>query len=95
MTEVTFQKFDASAHLTDQEDIEKYLELAFEEGDTKTIQLVLRDIAKAQGMSKLSQKTGLNRESLYKALSPQGNPSFANILKITQALDLKLTLTHA
>ncbi|OKL50474.1 addiction module antidote protein [Boudabousia marimammalium] len=94
MSEVTFRRFDASAYLADSKDIEDYLALAIEEGDAKTIQLVLRDIAKAQGMTQLAKDTGLNRESLYKALSAQGNPSFASILKITQALGLKLTLRH-
>lgn len=95
MAKVTYQRFDASRYLDSPESAEEYLALALEEGDARTIQLVLRDIASAYGMSELAKKTGLNRESLYKALSAKGNPSFANILKITNALDLKLVLTHA
>ena len=92
MSTVTYSKFDASKYLTDEEAIREYFRIALEEGDSKTIQLVLRDIAKAQGMSSLADKTGLNRESLYKSLSATGNPSFSSILKIMDALDLQITL---
>ena len=69
-----------------------YLAIALEDGDTKTVQVVLRDIARARGMSQLAKDTGLNRESLYKSLSKDGNPSFAAITKIMKALGLKITL---
>ncbi|CAM4130571.1 addiction module antidote protein [Corynebacterium belfantii] len=95
MNTVTYRKFDASKYLTDDEAIRDYLAIALEDGDTKTIQLVLRDIAKAQGMSELARKTNLNRESLYKSLSAEGNPSFASIMKIMEALGLKVTLSNA
>lgn len=95
MNTVTYRKFDASKYLTDDESIRDYLAIALEDGDTKTIQLVLRDIAKAQGMSELARKTNLNRESLYKSLSAEGNPSFASIMKIMEALGLKVTLSNA
>nr|WP_257162694.1 addiction module antidote protein [Corynebacterium cystitidis] len=56
---------------------------------------MLRDIARAHGMTQLAQQTGVNRKSLYKTLSKDGNPSFATITKIMKALGLKLTLaTH-
>ena len=79
-------------YLNDKEAMQDYLSIALEDGDTKAIQLVLRDIAKAQGMSELARKTNLNRESLYKSLSAKGNPSFASIMKIMDALGLKITL---
>ena len=50
----------------------------------------LGDIARAEGMSKVAKKTGLGRESLYKALSPDGNPALATILKVLKAFDLTL-----
>ncbi len=93
MSTVTYSAFDASKYLKDDEAIRDYLAIALEDGDTKTIQLVLRDIAKAQGMSELARKTNLNRESLYKSLSAEGNPSFASIMKIMEALGLKITLS--
>ena len=50
----------------------------------------LGDIARAKGMTRISKETGLARESLYKALSPDGNPEFATVLKVVKALGLKL-----
>lgn len=90
----SFHSFDASKYLKSEQDMQEYLAMALEEGDAKTIQLVLRDIAKAKGMSKLAERTKLNRESLYKSLSKEGNPSFATILKVTKALGLKITLAR-
>lgn len=92
MNEVTFSAFDASKYLDTAEAINDYLAIALEDGDTKTVQLVLRDIARAHGMTQLAKETQLNRESLYKSLSKEGNPSFATITKIVKALGLKMTL---
>ena len=50
----------------------------------------LGDVARAKGMSEIAQAAGLGRESLYKALSPEGNPEFATVLKVMRALGLKL-----
>lgn len=92
MNEVTFSAFDASKYLETDEAINDYLTIALEDGDTKTVQVVLRDIARAHGMTQLAKETQLNRESLYKSLSREGNPSFATITKIMKALGLKMTL---
>ncbi len=92
MNEVTFSAFDASKYLDTDEAINDYLATALEDGDTKTVQVVLRDIARAHDMTQLAKETQLNRESLYKSLSKEGNPSFANITKIMKALGLKMTL---
>lgn len=92
---VTFAAFDASKYLDSQAAIDDYLSIALEDGDTKTVQLVLRDIARAHGMTQLARETGLNRESLYKSLSREGNPSFENIAKIVKALGLKMSLAVA
>lgn len=93
MTEVTFSGFDASKYLDTDEAINDYLAIALEDGDTKTVQVILRDIARAHGMTQLAKETQLNRESLYKSLSKEGNPSFASITKIMKALGLKMTLS--
>ena len=93
MNEVTFSAFDASKYLDTDEAINDYLAIALEDGDTKTVQVVLRDIARAHGMTQLTKETQLNRESLYKSLSKEGNPSFASITKIMKALGLKMTLS--
>ena len=93
MNEVTFSAFDASKYLDTDEAINDYLAIALEDGDTKTVQVVLRDIARAHGMTQLAKETHLNRESLYKSLTKEGNPSFASITKIMKALGLKMTLS--
>ncbi|MFM8865932.1 MAG: addiction module antidote protein [Limnohabitans sp.] len=82
--------WDAAEHLQTEEDMVAYLEAAFEEGDPALIAAALGDIARAKGMTQVARETGLGRESLYKALSAQGNPEFATILKVVQALGLRL-----
>ena len=82
--------WDPSEHLETEEDMAKYLEIALEENDAAVIAAALGDIARAKGMSQLSRETGLGRESLYKALSHEGNPNFSTILKVLQALGLRL-----
>jgi probable addiction module antidote protein len=57
--------------------------------------MALGAIARAKGMSQLARETGLGRESLYKALSGEGNPSFATFLKVVRALCIKLHAAHA
>jgi probable addiction module antidote protein len=84
------RRWDAAEYLRDDADMAAYLEAALEDGDPKLITLVLGDIARAKGMAKLARATGLGRESLYKALSAEGNPEFATVLKVIRALGLKL-----
>lgn len=72
------------------DDIEAYLEAALEENDPKLVAAALGDIARAKGMTQIAQKTGLGRESLYKALSAEGNPELSTILKVMEALGLTL-----
>ena len=82
--------WDAAEYLNSEEDMAAYLEAALEEGEPALVAAALGDIARARGMSQLARDTGLGRESLYKALSPSGNPEFATILKVVEALGLKL-----
>ena len=82
--------WDVTEHLETEEDMAAYLEAAFEEGDPVLIAAALGDIARARGMSQIARDAGLGRESLYKALSKDGNPEFATILKVVSALGLKL-----
>jgi probable addiction module antidote protein len=70
-----------------------YLEAALEDGDLTLIAAALGDIARSKGMSQIARDTGLGRESLYKALSVEGNPEFATILKVFQALGLRLQVS--
>ena len=96
MGKVTLRNWDVVEHLKNEEDMAAYLEAAIEEAgdDAAFIAKVLGDIARARGMSQLAKDTGLGRESLYKALSGEGNPSFATILKVTRALGLRLHASH-
>ncbi len=90
MTETKTRRWDAAEHLETEEDMAAYLEAALEEGDPSLVAAALGDIARAKGMTEIARKSGLGRESLYKALSPDGNPEFATILKVVEALGLKL-----
>ena len=92
MTTLKLRKWDSAEHLNTDEDMAAYLEACFQEAgdDAAFIAKALGNIARAKGMTQLSKDTGLGRESLYKALSGEGNPSFATILKVTNALGLKL-----
>ena len=91
MTTLKLRKWDSAQHLKTDEDMAAYLEACLQEAgdDAAFIAKALGNIARAKGMTQLSKDTGLGRESLYKALSGEGNPSFATILKVTHALGLK------
>ena len=92
MAKIKLRKWDSAEHLRSDEDIALYLDACLAEAgdDPAFIAKALGNIARARGMSQLSRETGLGRESLYKALSGQGNPSFATILKVIHALGVKL-----
>ena len=92
MNKPALKKWDSAEHLKTPEDMAMYLEACLEEAgdDAAFIAKALGNIARAKGMSQLAHDTGLGRESLYKALSGQGNPSFATILKVTRALGIRL-----
>jgi probable addiction module antidote protein len=93
MAKTQTQLWDAANHLETKEDIAAYLEAALEDGDPTLIASALGDIAQSKGMTQISRDTRLGRESLYKALSIEGNPEFATILKVFRALGLRLQVT--
>ena len=95
MTKTITGPWDPAEHLNTQEDIVAYLEAALEDGDSQLIASVLGDIARSKGMTEIARETGLGRESLYKALSPNGNPEFATVLKVIRALGIRLRATDA
>jgi probable addiction module antidote protein len=84
-------KWDSAQRLQTPEDIAMYFDACLEEGgdDAAFIAKALGNIARARGMTQLAADTGLGRESLYKALSGEGNPSFETVLKVTRALGLQ------
>ena len=85
-------RYDVAEHLRTPEEMAAYLEACLEEanGDAAFIAKALGDIARAKGMTQVARDAGLSRESLYKALSGERNPGFDTILKVVNALGLKL-----
>lgn len=82
--------FDAAEFLDSEESISAYLAALLEEGNPKAFAAGLGDVARARGMSQVARDAGVSRESLYRALSGDGNPEFGTILKVMRALGLKL-----
>lgn len=90
MAKTKTRRWDVVEHLKTETDMAAYLEAVLEDGDPLLITAALGDIARAKGMTELARATGLGRESLYKALSAEGNPEFATVLKVIRALGLRL-----
>ncbi len=86
-------KWDVVDYLKTDEDMADYLEAAMEDGNPIIIATAIGNIARAKGMTQIARKAGIGRVSLYKALSPQGNPEFATVLKVVKALGLRLHAT--
>jgi probable addiction module antidote protein len=87
-----FSPYDSADYLVSVEDAAAYLEAALEEGgdDPAFVAQALGTIARSGNVSELARRAGMSREGLYKALSGDGNPSFATIMKVAKALGLKL-----
>ena len=90
-----FTKWDVTEHLRTREDARLYLEACADEdpGDGSLIRAALNDIARAGNMSQLAREVGMSREGLYKALSEDGNPSFATVMRVSRALGLQVRIT--
>jgi probable addiction module antidote protein len=82
--------FDPAAYLDSPEALLAYLDGAFADGEASEIADALGVVARARGMSRLAEETGLTRQALYKALSSDGNPEFATVLKVIRAFGLRL-----
>lgn len=78
--------WDAGEYLETEEDIAAYLNAVVAENDPALLQAALGDIAKARGMADIARAAGVGRESLYKSLSQNGNPSFQTIIKVMSRL---------
>lgn len=91
-TTETFSPYDSADYLVDIEDVAAYLEAALDESgdDPAAIAQALGTIARSGNVSELARRVGMSREGLYKALSVDGNPSFATVMKVAKALRLKL-----
>jgi probable addiction module antidote protein len=95
MAKTVTSRYDVAEHLRTPKEMAAYLEACLEEaeGDAAFVAKALGDIARAKGMSQIARDTGLSRESLYKALSGDRSPSFDTVLKVIEALGLKLHAT--
>ena len=92
MKKTVTTRYDVAEHLRTPREMAAYLEACLEEanGDATLVAKALGDIARAKGMAKVARDAGLSRESLYKALSGDRSPGFDTILKVTEALGLRL-----
>lgn len=95
MAKARTRPFDAAEYLETEEDMAAYLEAALETNEVESVVQALGTIARARGMAQIARETGLRRESLYKALSPDGNPEFATVLKVVKALGIRLHAARA
>ena len=92
MSNETFAPFDSADYLNTFEDVAAYLEAVLEESedDPQVITAALGAIARSRNLSQIAREAGMSREGLYKALSPDGNPTLATVVKVAHALGLRL-----
>lgn len=90
----TFSRWDAAKHLHTHEDARLYVQACADEdpGDGSLIRAALNDVARAGNMAGLAREVGMSREGLYKALSENGNPTFATVMRIARALGMQLRI---
>ena len=93
MAKVKVALFDASEYLDDEEVIAEYLTAALEDPNPEVFLIAVANVAKARGIAKIAQDSGLGRESLYKALAPGAKPRYETVRKLMDALGVKLTVT--
>lgn len=87
--------WDVCDHLDTPEAVAAYIDAVLEDGDPKLVAAAIGDVARAKSMSQLARDTGLSRESLYKALSADGNPEFATVMKVLRALGMRVAVVPA
>lgn len=87
------KQFDVVDYLQTEQEIAEYLAVVLEENDPDAFIQALGTVARARSMRDIAEKTGLNRESLYKALRSDSSPRFETIAKVVNALGLRLTVT--
>jgi len=84
--------WDMAEHINTKEDIVAYLETALEENDTALLLAVIGDIARSKGMAQIAKDLNLARESLYRSLAPEGNPSFSTVVNVLDNLGYQLSI---
>ena len=89
---LTTTRFDSAAYLDSDEAVGAYLDEALETAEPAFIAQALGTVARARGMTQIAKDAGLSRESLYKALSAEGNPEFDTVIRVLRALGLRLSV---
>jgi probable addiction module antidote protein len=89
---VTFAKWDPAKYINTKADVIAMLEAALEENDPDFLLSVFGDIARSKGMAKIARELNLDRKGLYKALAPDGNPSFKTVFKLVDLLGMRIRL---
>ncbi len=92
---IAIAPFDVADYLDNEEVITEYLNAALEDHDPAMFLIALGNVARAHGMTKLANDSGLGRESLYKALSPGAKPRYDTISRIVRALGVTLHANFA
>ena len=87
------KKFDIIDFLKSDEDLVMYLNIALEENDPQFFAKALGDVARAKGMTSVSEATGLGRQALYRSLSGEGNPRIDTLFKVLDTLNVRLAVT--
>jgi probable addiction module antidote protein len=95
MSPLKTQSFDPAEYLDTPEAMAAYMTDALETGDPAFVADALGVIARARGMTEVAREAGVSRESLYRALSADGNPEFGTVMRVAQALGLRLAVTPA
>ncbi len=90
---VKIKEFDAANYLDSDEMIVEYLKAAAEDQNPEVFLAALGDVARAKGMTEVAKRTGLGRESLYKALRPGSHPQYHTISSVLRAVGVKMTFT--
>ena len=86
-------EFDPADYLDTEELRGGYLELVAKDGTPEELLKAINDVARARGMSKVAEESGISRMGLYKALSPDGNPAFSTVWNILHSIGYTLTPT--
>jgi probable addiction module antidote protein len=94
MEKITFDDWDPADEIETKEDVIAYLEVALEENDPAFLLKTIGHIARSKGMVQLAKELNLDRAGLYKALSPEGNPSFVTVVKVLDNLGFQLNITQ-
>jgi probable addiction module antidote protein len=93
MVKVT--EFDPSEFLDNEELIAQYLTAALEDENPDVFLAAVGNVAKARGMTAIAERTGLGRESLYKAMAPGAKPRYDTVLKVLHSLGVKISVSAA